>query len=103
MKDRAVLLSTLTLIVTVTLFVWLTWNRWGTVGIHPALGALVLGAAFIAVAASGLLLLYRRRLARARRRRAPSVRRTTRAVETAPATEPPQEAEKTKVAAVEMK
>lgn len=66
MKDRAVLLTTLILVLTVTLFLWVTWVRWGTMGIHPALGRLVLGVAFFACAASGLFLISRRRAGRLR-------------------------------------
>ena len=102
MKDRAVLLSTLALTITVALFVWLTWTRWGTIGIHPALGALVLGAAFVALAVSGLLVVARRRAARIRRRR-PPVPPPPQAPEPPPASPSQAEPETTNEAAVEMK
>lgn len=102
MKDRAVLLSTLTLVVTVALFVWLTWARWGTVGIHPGLGRLVLASAFLAAAASARLAVSRRRAARLRRRRMP-IPPPSPATEPPPANPAPVEPEETPEAAVEMK
>ena len=102
MKDRAVLLSTLTLIVTVTLFVWLTRLRWGTIGIHPALGWLVLGSALLALTAAGLFFASRRRARRVRQRRPPMPSPAPQAAENAPVRSSPEEPE-TKTAAVEMK
>ncbi len=63
MKDRAVRFSSLALLITVALFAWLTRARWGTVGIYPGLGWLVLGAAVFALALAGLFPLSRRRTA----------------------------------------
>jgi hypothetical protein len=101
MKERAILLSTLALLVTVAVFAWWTRARWGVIGIYPALGWLVLGAAFFAVAVVTLFLLARPRTARVRRPPAPAA---PPAFQTAPV-EPPSEAEpeEAKVTVVEIK
>ncbi|MGA7524844.1 MAG: hypothetical protein WBW84_20505 [Acidobacteriaceae bacterium] len=72
MKDRVVLLTSGVLVVTVDLFACWTWARWGVVGIYPALGWLVVGAACLALAAAGLFRLSRTRAARVPQRTLPA-------------------------------
>lgn len=66
MKDRVVFHTSIVLAITVALFAWFTWARWGVVGIYPVVGRLVVGAAVFALACTGLFSFSRHFTPRAR-------------------------------------
>ncbi|MGA8528740.1 MAG: hypothetical protein WB622_03435 [Acidobacteriaceae bacterium] len=68
MKDRVILLTSIVLAVSVALFAWFTWVRWGIVGVYPVVGRIVVGAAVFALTFAGLFSLSRGRTGRAPQR-----------------------------------
>ncbi|MFZ0633514.1 MAG: hypothetical protein WA399_16520 [Acidobacteriaceae bacterium] len=103
MKDRVILLTSTVLAVTVALFAWFTWSRWGTVGIYPVVGRIVIGAGVFALAFAGLFALSRRGAVPAPPKPGSRPSQTPGAARPAAAVETCQEAEgKTKVTTVEI-
>jgi len=100
MKDRAILFTSLTLVIATALFLWLTWPRSGMIDVSPALRWLVFGAASFALAVVGLFLYSRYRIARARRRQPSSPAPAFRAPSVEPSAE---ELDQPKVTTVAMK
>lgn len=98
MKDRVILLTSTVLIVTVALFAWFTWARWGVVGISPGIRWLVLGSAAFALVMAGLFLFFTRRTSSTGHRPASPAHESLPPVATASG-----EPENTKVTAVEAK